>query len=124
MKLTVTFYLAKKAVWTAVTLSFCESPTLTSCDCLDQISINSRCTSKIDRCKYQKSEKGVSTCITCVDNYTLNDGDMCEQQSVYEFLRNGVVFGCKTGTYLTKQNTCNSCGTSNAVCTTQNKFLK
>ncbi|ELP92345.1 protein serine/threonine kinase, putative [Entamoeba invadens IP1] len=101
----------------------CESPTLTSCDCSDQISINSKCTPQMDRCKYQKSEKGVSTCITCVDNFILNYGGVCEQQSVYGLVRNGVVFGCKTGTYLTNQNTCDSCVGSNAVCATQNKYL-
>ncbi|ELP91623.1 protein serine/threonine kinase, putative [Entamoeba invadens IP1] len=101
----------------------CESPTLTSCDCSDQISINSKCTAKMDRCKYQKSEKGVPTCITCVDDNILNNGGVCEQQSVYWLVRNGVVFGCKAGTYLTNQNTCDSCGGSNAVCSTQNKYL-
>ncbi|ELP88921.1 hypothetical protein EIN_357240 [Entamoeba invadens IP1] len=102
----------------------CESPTLTSCDCSDQISINSKCTSQIEHCKYQKSEKGVSTCITCDDDNILNYGGVCEQQSVYGLVRNGVAFGCKLGTYLTNQNTCDSCSGSNAVCTTQNKFLK
>ncbi|ELP91613.1 protein serine/threonine kinase, putative, partial [Entamoeba invadens IP1] len=101
----------------------CESPTLTSCDCSDQISINSKCTAKINGCKYQKSENGVPTCITCVDNFILNNNGVCEQQSVYGLVRNGVVFGCKAGTYLTNQNTCDSCGGSNAVCSTQNKYL-
>ncbi|ELP87163.1 protein serine/threonine kinase, putative [Entamoeba invadens IP1] len=102
----------------------CESPSLTSCDCSDQISINSICTIKIEYCKYQKSERGIATCINCVNNYTLNDGGVCEQQNVYGLVRNGVAFGCKTGQYLTTENTCDSCGASNVVCTNQNSFLK
>ncbi|ELP85999.1 protein kinase domain containing protein, partial [Entamoeba invadens IP1] len=107
-----------------VELSECHSPSTsskTSCDCYDQISINSICTPMITNCKYQKSFKGVANCIQCVDKYTLTTDFKCLQTNIgNKVMRNEVIYQCEESYYLDNNNMCKSCELNTSICINHN----
>ncbi|ELP85515.1 protein serine/threonine kinase, putative [Entamoeba invadens IP1] len=96
----------------------CHSPsniTMFSCDCYDQISVNSDCQDKMVNCKYQKVKKNNFICINCNDNFTLN-GNECQISQQNMEIRNGIIYKCGVGDYLDISNECVNCGVSVSVC--------
>ncbi|ELP86331.1 protein serine/threonine kinase, putative, partial [Entamoeba invadens IP1] len=104
--------------------SNCESDSslsLTSCDCSSQISTNSKCMEMLSKCKYQKSFKQSTSCISCEDDNILNEGK-CVGVTTNEVIRNQIVYMCETGKYLTVDNKCQDCDSKTMICTNINNL--
>ncbi|ELP89083.1 protein serine/threonine kinase, putative [Entamoeba invadens IP1] len=104
----------------------CQAPSIktqSSCDCADQISINSDCATRSDHCKYQKTNKGVVSCINCDDNYTVLDGN-CVSNNNDNLNRNGIIFGCQSGEFLNTENVCSSCDLETSCILYKNEIKK
>ncbi|ELP88916.1 hypothetical protein EIN_356990, partial [Entamoeba invadens IP1] len=86
-----------------------------SCDCSDQISINSDCVSIASNCKYQKTMNSISTCLVCTDNFTLSQ-NTCNKIESNELYRNGVQYSCLDGQYLNNNNVCEVCPNFASIC--------
>ncbi|ELP94573.1 protein serine/threonine kinase, putative [Entamoeba invadens IP1] len=86
-----------------------------SCDCSDQISINSDCASIAANCKYQKTMNSTSTCLVCKDNFTLSQ-NTCNKIESNELYKNGVKYSCLDGQYLSNNNVCEVCPNFASFC--------
>ncbi|ELP89646.1 protein serine/threonine kinase, putative, partial [Entamoeba invadens IP1] len=103
----------------------CNNPSklsITSCDCNDQISVNSYCTSKIPTCKYQKSVNGTSKCVQCDNNLILENGK-CITVPLNMFWKNNITFICSEGYYLSNENICKMCNQNDSICENYNNVI-
>ncbi|ELP83904.1 protein serine/threonine kinase, putative [Entamoeba invadens IP1] len=96
---------------------------LNSCDCVDQISINSDCCKTIPNCKYLKIVKSKEQCLNCNDNYILTTDQMCTTKVTSGIYRNGVYYQCKNIEYLNYFNSCTTCGGATSVCVENNNKI-
>ncbi|ELP92028.1 protein serine/threonine kinase, putative [Entamoeba invadens IP1] len=101
-----------------VTTKNCLSPSTvvqTSCDCSEQISINSDCVAVGSGCKYQNSTKGKNYCVQCNNNYRMNTQKECVKSNELTVL-NDVNYQCRDGQYLDRNNMCQDCDATSSIC--------
>ncbi|ELP92314.1 protein serine/threonine kinase, putative [Entamoeba invadens IP1] len=96
--------------------------TTTSCDCYNQLSINSDCQSIGSNCKYQKVVKSLSICVNCNDNFTNVNGNCISNKNNQELIRNGNIFQCYNNMNVGYNNSCVKCNEYNEVCVTNNNI--
>ncbi|ELP89915.1 protein serine/threonine kinase, putative [Entamoeba invadens IP1] len=105
--------------------SKCQRPSqlsLVSCDCFDQISINSDCKDNAAKCKYQKVTNIGSTCLVCEDNNIMTDSG-CITITNGEYIRNDKRYSCGENKHLTTQNICEKCDQYTSICSLYNNTV-